>query len=107
MNRYSENYPPGCYGSVNVVHVTWSSCPAGDNNHCKGKEGFLSVAFEVISGNDRQILAISFVHYGTQNDKNIMKLDENAAKLKSGCYNQVEWRYFKNDVTEKLTSTSI
>jgi hypothetical protein len=27
---------PGCCGSMDVVHVRWSQCPAGDLNRAKG-----------------------------------------------------------------------
>jgi hypothetical protein len=64
MNWYDENYLSGCGGSVDVVHVKWSKCPAGDYNRCKGKEGYPSVAFEVITGYDRQVLGISSIHLG-------------------------------------------
>ena len=32
MNQYTEQYLPGCSESVDVVHVKWSNCPAGDVN---------------------------------------------------------------------------
>jgi len=52
MQAYEDNYLPGCGESVDVVNVKWSKCPAGDYNHVKGKEGYPSVAFEVITGFD-------------------------------------------------------
>ena len=61
VNRYKDNYLPGCGGSVDVVHVKWSKFPAGDVNHAKGKEGFPSLAFEVVMGFDQQILGVSKV----------------------------------------------
>ncbi|KAL3797257.1 hypothetical protein HJC23_004549 [Cyclotella cryptica] len=56
MQPYVENFLPGCVGSVDVVHVKWSKCPAGDYNRAKSKERFPSVAFEVVTGYDRRIL---------------------------------------------------
>ncbi len=53
---------PGCMGSVDVVHVKWSNCPAGDSNRAKGKESFPSLAFECISDFDRRITGV----YGPQ-----------------------------------------
>jgi hypothetical protein len=58
MGRYKENFLPCCGGSVDVVHLKRTKCPAGDYNHCKGKEGYPSVAFEVITGYDRQIIGV-------------------------------------------------
>jgi len=42
MDRYESLYLPGCGGSIDVVHVKWSNCPAGDHNRCKGKETYHS-----------------------------------------------------------------
>jgi len=42
---YEENGLPGCVGSMDVVHVKWSSCPMGDHNHAKGKEAILPLHF--------------------------------------------------------------
>ncbi len=40
---------PGCCGSMDVVHVRWSQCPAGDLNRAKGKETYPSLAFECVT----------------------------------------------------------
>jgi hypothetical protein len=37
MSRYEEMGIPGAMGSVDVVHVKWSTCPSGDFNCTKGK----------------------------------------------------------------------
>ena len=50
ITRYYENVGlPGCCGSIDVVHVHWSQCPAGDLNGAKGKETFPSLAFECVT----------------------------------------------------------
>ena len=46
-----------CLG-LNVVHVKWSNCPAGDHNRAKGKESYPSLAFECITDFDRRILGV-------------------------------------------------
>ena len=76
-----------------MVHLKWSNCPAGDYNHCVGKEGFPTLAFEVISGFDCEIFGISSVQFGTRNDQHIVKLDETVAKVRDGWYNTVEWDF--------------
>jgi hypothetical protein len=45
LDPYARNHLPGCGGSVNVVHVKWSNCLAGDVNRCTGKEGYPSLVF--------------------------------------------------------------
>jgi hypothetical protein len=42
--QYHSQHLPGACGSIDVVHVKWGQCPAGDFNFCKGKESFPSVA---------------------------------------------------------------
>ena len=52
MSKYSAKKLPGCGGSIDVVHLKWSNCPAGDYNRSLGKERYSTLAFEVIMGND-------------------------------------------------------
>lgn len=49
MKEYQECFLPGCGGSIDVVHLKWSCCPAGDYNQSCGKEKFPTVAFECVS----------------------------------------------------------
>ena len=77
-----------------VVHIKWSTCPAGNYNHCKGKDGYPSVAFEVLTGFDHQILEVSSVHFGTQNDQYIMKIDKVTQQIRNGWYKNYQWSYF-------------
>ena len=93
-NRYANVSFPGCGGSIDVVHMKWSYCPAGDFNRCKGKEGYPTLAFEVVTGFDREIFGISSVQFGTRNDKHIVKLDETVNKIKNDWYSTVEWQYY-------------
>ena len=49
MGDYEEVGLPGAVGSMDVVHVKWSNCPAGDFNQVKGKESYPSLVFQCIS----------------------------------------------------------
>ena len=93
MKRYEAKHLPGCGGSIDVVHLKWSNAPAGDRNRCVGKEGYPTLAFEVVSGFDREILGVSSVQSGTRNDKHIVKLDATVAKIRDDWYKTVEWEY--------------
>ena len=75
---YEESGLPGCCGSMDVVHVKWSSCPTGDHNRAKGKGGYPSLAFQCITDFNRRILAVYGPQFGTRNDKEIVKDDPNA-----------------------------
>ena len=61
MDLYESQGLPGCCGSMDVVHVRWANCPAGDFNRCKGKESYPSLAFQCISDNEDESLE-SLVH---------------------------------------------
>ena len=91
MDRYAVQYLPGCGGSLDVVHVKWGNCPAEDVNRAKGKEGYPSLAFEVVTGFDRQILGVSCAHFGTRNDKQIVRTDETVRLIREDWYRNVEW----------------
>ena len=101
MERYTLVHLPGAGGSIGVVHLKWSACPAGAYNLCKGKEDYPTLAFEVISGFDREILGVSSVQFGTRNDKHIVKLDKNVTKIRDEWYNTVQWNFYDQDGTLK------
>jgi hypothetical protein len=76
---------PGCCGSVDVVHVKWSNCPAGDFNRAKGKgkESYPSLGFHCITDFNRRILSVYGPHFGSRNDMDIVKTDENVNAMRS------------------------
>lgn len=94
MKRYEEVGLPGAMGSLDVVQVKWSLCPAGDFNRSEGKEGFPMLIFECITDYDRKILGVFGPQFGTQNDKHIVKLDDNVAAVRDEWYSDVDWQYF-------------
>ena len=82
-------------GSIDVVHVKWSSCPAGGFNHAKGKETFPSLGFQCITNFNGKILTIYVPRFGSRMD--IVKMDDNVLMMtakrlfrdaKWKCYNQ-------------------
>lgn len=97
MKRYEEVGLPGAMGSIDVVHVKWSRCPAGDFNRAKGKETYPSLAFECISDFDRRICNVFGPQFGSRNDKHIVKMDDGVSAVKHTWYNSVPWSYFDSD----------
>ncbi len=85
---------PGCCGSIDVVHVKWGNCPAGDYNRSKGKETYPSIAWEVITDTKRQIMNKFGPQFGTRNDKLIFCMDDGAKKIRNSWYSKVKWNYF-------------
>lgn len=94
MKEYEDNFLPGCGGSVDVVHLKWSCCPAGDFNRACGKEKFPSVAFECVTNNKRKILGVAPVQYGSRNDKHIVRIDPTVSKIINQWYRSVTWFYY-------------
>ena len=90
---------PGCCGSIDVVHVKWSSCPTGDHNRAKGKAGHPTLAFQCITDYNRRVIGIFGPQFGTRNDKEIVKVDPNVYHIKTGWYKDVSWKYYNDDGT--------
>ena len=84
VGEYSERGLPGCVGSLDVVHIGWDSCPHQYFNMYKGKEGFPSVAYEVICSSRKFIQSVSVGHPGTRNDKHIVRTDYAVMDLLQG-----------------------
>ena len=97
MRQYEEMGLPGAMGSVDVVHVKWSRCPAGDYNRAKGKESYPSVAFECISDFNRRICSVFGPQFGSRNDKHIVKNDPRVCAVRDNWYSSVSWNYFDED----------
>jgi hypothetical protein len=86
---------PGCCGSVDVVHVKWSNCPAGDFNRAKGKEPFPSLGFQCINDFNRRILSIYGPHFGSRNDMDIVKTDKNVTAMRTNrLFCDARWAYY-------------
>jgi hypothetical protein len=104
MQRYEEEGLPSVSGLVDVVHVKKSNCPAGDYNRSKGKDPYPSLAFECITDFDCHILGVCGPQFGSNNDKHIVKIDENIRRLNKGWLSQVEWKYYAED--ESISSST-
>jgi hypothetical protein len=90
IDDYHRQDLPGAAGSIDVVHVKWSHCPAGEFNKCKGKESFASLALQCITNNCRKIMSIAPVQYGSRSDKHIVWLDPVVNDLRTLWYKDVE-----------------
>jgi hypothetical protein len=98
MSKYYNDVGlPGCCGSMDVVHVKWSSCPTGDHNRAKGKAGYPTLAFQCITAYNRRVIGIYGPQFGTRNDKEIVKVDPNAYRIRHGWYKDVLWKYYTYD----------
>ena len=84
MEEYTEMGLPGCVGSVDCVHIGWDMCPTQLQNMYKGKEGYPSIAYEVICTSRKFIQSVSVGHPGSRNDKHIVRTDETVMSLLYG-----------------------
>ena len=95
---YEEVGLPGCCGSMDVVHVKWSNCPADDFNRAKGKETFPSLGFECITDFNRRVLSIYGPHFGSRNDMDIIKTDEYVHEVRSKhLFCNAHWSYYNHN----------
>ena len=84
MNEYKSMGLPGCVGSVDCVHIGWDMCPVQLTSLYKGKEGYPSIAYEVICTSRKFIQSVSVGHPGARNDKHIVRTDRSVMKLLDG-----------------------
>ena len=82
---------------LTLFHVKRANCPAGDFNCSKGKESYPSLAFECITDFDRRILGVFGPQFGSNNDKQIIKIENNICMLSESWLSHVEWKYYVHD----------
>ncbi len=111
LNRVNQLYTlvglPGACGSMDVVHIKWSSCPAGDYNWANGKEGYPTLGFQVITDFKRCILGVYGPQFGTANNKHIVKMDSNVKKIRLGWFKDVWWGYTQRTVVLDMKEVCI
>ena len=69
---------------MDIVHIGWECCPVALKVIYKGKEGYPTIGFQVISSYGRQILYVSSGYPRTRNDNQIMKVDDFPSNLHAG-----------------------
>ena len=85
----------GCLGSIDCVHVGWDVCPASHQSDCVGKEGFLTLAFEVVTSHTRKILGVTEKFFGTWINKTTSKFDKVVQELRNEeLYESPPWRHY-------------
>jgi hypothetical protein len=84
VGEYSARGLPGCVGSMDCVHVGWDKCPSQYHNMCSGKEGFPSIAYEVVCSSRKFIQSVSVGHPGSRNDKHIVRTDNSVMQSLEG-----------------------
>jgi len=75
---------PGVVGSVDCTHIRWSKCSANLKQLNSGRDGCVTRGFEVTVNHKRKILAATKGHYGSYNDKTIVRFDDFILGVHSG-----------------------
>jgi hypothetical protein len=63
--HYNAISLPGACGLMDVVQIKWSTCPAGNYNCAKGKEGYPTLGFQCITDYNRRVIVIYGPQFGT------------------------------------------
>ena len=73
---------PGCFSSMDGVHLHGERLPAGNRHDYVGKEGFPTVAFNCHCTHNLRIIYIGPVQPGARNDKTMVLFDELVRKVR-------------------------
>jgi len=109
LNHANKDYSaaglPGCVGSMDVVHVKWSHCPIGNHNRAKGKEGYPTLGFQCITDFNWRVMAIYGPQFGSRNDKDIVKHDDNVCAIRQNhLFTNATWKYY--DCNDNIRSAT-
>jgi hypothetical protein len=101
LNRAPRLYAsvslPGACGLIDVVHIKWSSCTTGDCNRAKGKEGYTTLGFQVITNFNQRILGVYGPQFRTANNNQNVKTDSNKKTIRLGWFKDVWWCCYMED----------
>ncbi len=75
---------PGWVGSIDCLHIGWDQSPHQYTNMYKGKEGFPSIAYEVICSSRKFVQSVTRGHPGARNYKHIVRTDDVDMSLLAG-----------------------
>ena len=74
---------PGACGSMDVVHISLGACPTTIKNVCVGKEGYPTLAYNVICDHQGRCITLIPGSYGSVNDQTIVKSDQAVQKIRT------------------------
>ena len=65
------------------VHLAWDRCPQNLVKQFTGKEGYPTVAFNVVADSTRRVQSATPAFQGTRNDKTMVRADTFVTQLRS------------------------
>ncbi len=98
-SHYNAVSLPGACGSMDVVHIKWSTYPTGNYNHAKDKEGYPTLGFQCTIDYNQRVIAIHGPKFCTRNKKDIVKHDPNVMEIHDGWLRDCHWKYYAEDST--------
>jgi hypothetical protein len=96
LNEYAQIGLPGCCGSMDCTHIKWNQCPDEERHHAKGKEGFPTLAFQVVVDHSKRVLSVSQSFTGNINDKTICVNDLFSLAVKHGSLQHVSYELWNS-----------
>lgn len=91
MKSYDEVGMTGAMGSMDATHIEWTICPYSERASCTGKEGYPTIAYNVVVDHNLRVLSCTRGFPGAHNDKTIVRFDKFAKAVRDGWYKDVEY----------------
>ena len=100
MEQYALLGFSGAIGSIDVTHPAWAMCPYTHARSYTGKEGFPTIAYQVIVDHTRRVLAVTSGFTGSTNDKTIIRFDSAVTRIRTDpTYTEQTYKLYEADGT--------
>jgi hypothetical protein len=97
MDQYARLGFAGAVGSIDCTHIPWGKCPVELFHQCKGKEGYPSLAFEMVVDHKRRFHSCTEAYHGAVPDATIVCDDEYVSSILGGYYKDVAYSLYDSD----------
>ena len=94
LQVYASLGLPGCVGSMDCTHIKWVLCPSDKKHHATGKEGFPTLAFQVVVDHNKRVTHVSQHFLGSISDKSICDNDLFSLAFRHGSYKNIEYELY-------------
>lgn len=100
VNEYDRLCFTGAVGSTDVTHFAWGTCPYNQARFYTGKEGYPTVANQVIVDHTERAVAETRGFKGSTNDKTIIRFDSVMTRIRTDpIYSERECKLYNADGT--------
>lgn len=90
----------GAVGSTDVTHLAWGMCPYNQARSFTGKEGYPTVAYQVIVDHTKRAVAVTPGFTGATNDMTIIRFDSAVTKIRTDpIYTERKYKLYEADGT--------